>query len=68
MDDFGIKYVNKAHLDHLITCLQKKYDMKLDLDAKQYVGIDLEWDYEARTLTCSMDEYIDTALSELQHP
>ena len=31
------------------------------------MGIDLEWEYSARTLTCSMDEYIETALQELQH-
>ena len=41
--------------------------MKLDMQAKQYVGIDLSWDYTKRTLTCSMDEYIETALKELQH-
>merc|ERR1711884_196542 len=53
--------------DHLIGVLQKKYKLKVDMDSKQYVGIDLEWDYSKRTLTCSMDEYIETALQELQH-
>ena len=48
-------------------CLSLKYDMKIDMDSKQYVGIDLEWDYTHRTLTCSMDEYIETSLQELQH-
>ena len=37
------------------------------MGSKQYVGIDLLWDYEKRTLKCSMDEYIETALQELQH-
>ena len=41
--------------------------MKVDMGAKQYVGIDLSWDYDKRELTCSMDEYINTALQELQH-
>ena len=41
--------------------------MKVDMESKQYVGIDLTWNYTARTLTCSVDEYISTALQELQH-
>ena len=68
VDDFGIKCTNEAHLDHLITCLEKKHGMKLDLDAKQHVGIDLQWDHEACTLICSTDECIDATPSELQHP
>ena len=67
VDDLGIKWVNKMDLDHLLQALEKKYEMKVDMDAKQYVGIDLQWDYINRTLICSMDEYIDTALQELQH-
>jgi hypothetical protein len=67
VDDFGIKWKDRADLNHLITSLEKKYNMKTDMDAKQYVGINLEWDYQLRTLICSMDDYIDTALQELQH-
>lgn len=37
------------------------------MEAKQYVGIDLEWDYDDRTLDCSMDEYVETALQEFEH-
>ena len=67
VDDFGIKWTKKADLDHLLSILELKYKMKVDMDAKQYVGIDLQWDYDKRELICSMDEYIDTALLELQH-
>ena len=67
VDDFGIKWTNKDDLDHLLNSLEKKYSMKVDMDAKQYVGIDLQWDYDKRELVCSTDEYIDTALLELQH-
>ena len=67
VDDLGIKWSQKADLDHLMTTLEKKYEMKIDMDAKQYVGINLKWDYHQRTLICSMDDYIDTALQELQH-
>lgn len=40
--------------------------MKVDPKAKQYVGIDLNWDYTKRELICSMDEYVKTAFSEFQ--
>ena len=42
--------------------------MTLDLNTKQYVGIDLSWDYCQRELICSMDSYIKSGLSEFQHP
>ena len=62
VDDFDMKWLSKEDPDHLLTALEKKYDMKVDMESKQYVGIDLEWDYTDRMLTCSMDEYIKTAL------
>ena len=37
------------------------------MDAKQCVGIGLEWDYNKRALDCSMDEHIETALQEFEH-
>ena len=55
VDDFGIKWTKKEDLNHLIAALEQKYEMKVDMESKQYVGIDLNWDYTARTLTCSMD-------------
>jgi hypothetical protein len=67
VDDFGIKYKKQEDVDHLMACLRKKYTMKVDMEAKQYVGIDLKWDYNARELICSMDAYVKSALSEFQH-
>jgi len=67
VDDFGIKYTNKTDVEHLIKCLEDKYTMKVDYDAKQYVGITLKWDYIKRELVCSMDGYIEDALKEFQH-
>lgn len=67
VDDFGIKYIDQADVDHLMNALCTKYKMSIDMDAKQYVGIDLQWDYANRELTCSMDQYVKDALSELEH-
>ena len=37
------------------------------MEAKQYVGINLKWDYDKRTVRLSMDGYIKQALLELEH-
>ena len=44
--DFGIKYINKDDLDHLIRTLEKYYDVAVDLDGKEFVKIELDWYYE----------------------
>lgn len=64
---FGMKYTDPRDVDHLLTALRTKYKMSVDMDAKQYVGIDLQWDYKSRELICLMDEYVKDALSEFQH-
>ena len=67
-DDFAIKYTDSADADHLIHCIRKKYKkFKVDWDAKQYIGINLDWDYEQRTVKLSMQGYVEQALIELEH-
>ena len=67
VDDFGIKYVNDADVLHLIKIMREKYTFKVDFHAKQYIGIDLEWDYQKRELITSMKGYVEQALKELEH-
>jgi len=38
--DFGIKYINKDDLDHLIRTLEKYYEVSVDLDGKEFVKIE----------------------------
>jgi membrane-bound inhibitor of C-type lysozyme len=45
VDDFAIKYTNKEDADRLINCMRMKYPFKVDWEAKQYIGINLKWDY-----------------------
>ncbi len=63
VDDFGVKYTNKADVNHLIECLKENYDLTQDRDGDLYCRIKLKWDYEARTLNISMPGYI---LKQLQ--
>ena len=67
VDDFLIKYQNKEDLTHLQDAIGKYYTLKVDLEAKQYVGINLKWDYDKRTVRLSMDGYVQQALLELEH-
>ena len=64
VDDFGIKYTNQANVDHLINTVRNKCPFKVDWEAKQYIGIRLNWDYNKRKLRTSMEGYVEPALKE----
>eukprot|EP00804_Cyclotella_cryptica_P006990 CCRYP_007118-RA/>CCRYP_007118-RA protein AED:0.30 eAED:0.30 QI:0/-1/0/1/-1/1/1/0/515 len=68
VDDFGVKYVGQEHAGHLIHVLQENYTMSIDWDGALYCGIQLDWDYDHRTLDISMPRYIDKVLQRFQHP
>ena len=67
VDDFGVKYVNKEDALHLEKTLKDAYPMKSDWKGERYIGIDLNWDYEKRTLKTSMKDYVRKALIQFQH-
>ena len=67
VDDFLIKYKNDEDLKHLSDTIEKHYKFKVDTDAKQYVGINLKWDYVKRSVRLSMEGYIEQTLLELEH-
>ena len=67
VDDFLIKYVNDDDLQHLREAVGKYYKFKVDLEAKQYVGINLKWNYKDGTVRLSMDGYVEQALRELEY-
>ena len=58
VDDFGVKYVGKEHVDHLIACIKEKYKLTKDWTGDLYCGINLKWNYTAQTLEISMPGYI----------
>ena len=69
VDDFGIRYTNKDDVDTLLSALQAcKYKFSIDWNGTQYVGLTLEWDYDARTVTLSMPGYVERALTGNAHP
>jgi hypothetical protein len=67
VNDFGVKYVGKEHVDYLIWCIKLKYELVEDWTGNLYCGIKLNWDYDARTLDILMPGYIQKVLQKYKH-
>ena len=68
VDDFGVKYVGKEHVNHLISCLKKsKYKLTEDWTGSLYCGISLNWNYKAGYVDIPMPGYIKKKLHEYGH-
>ena len=67
VDGLGIKYINKDDLDHLIRTLEKYYNVAVDLDGKEFVKIELDWDYENKRVHLSMAPYLQKALRQFDN-
>ncbi len=66
-DNFGVKYVGKEHVDHLIKCIKMKYKHTKEWVGDLYCGIKLNWDYPTCTLDISMPGYITKLLQKYKH-
>ena len=53
-DDFGVKYVGKQHVEHLLSVLKSNYKISTDWSGKRYLDIDLDWDYAHNKVHLSM--------------
>jgi hypothetical protein len=67
VDNFGIKYVGKEHVDHLLQALKQEYEVTEDWTGALYCGITLDWNYKEGTVDLSMPVYVDAALHKFQH-
>jgi hypothetical protein len=68
VDNFGINYIRKEHVMHLVSIPQKHYKVKEDWEGRQYPGITLDWDYRNHEVHLSMPEYVECALAQIGHP
>jgi hypothetical protein len=67
VDNFGVKYVNKDDVNHLIKCLKEKYKLTKDWDGNLYCGIKLNWNYDNCTLDILTPGYIIIQLWKYKH-
>ena len=68
VDDFGIEYVGKEHAEHLLSALRSHYTITTDWTGSKFAGMDIEWDYKARTCRTTMNGYIDDVRTRFGHP
>ena len=68
VDDFGVKYTNAKHAQHLLNALSQKYDITTDWSGSLYCGLAIEWDYTNKTVNISMPHYAEQVLAQHQHP
>ncbi len=61
VDNFGVKYVNKADVEHVLSVLTENYEIDRDWDGTRYLGLTLDWDYKNGNVHLSVPEYIDNA-------
>ena len=67
VDDFGIKYYDKADAEHLLNILRKYYKALVDWEGRNYCGLTINWDYDRKFVDISMPKYIEYLLHKCQH-
>ena len=67
VDDFGIKYVGKQHLDHLLHAIRKDYTVEVDEKGGLYCGIELSWNYKKGYVDIAMPGYVKKQLMRYAH-
>jgi hypothetical protein len=67
VDNFGVKYVFKNDVNHLITSFETTYTLTEDWTGNLYCGITLKWDYVNQNVNISMPNYIKKKLQEYGH-
>lgn len=68
VDDFGVKYINKANAQRLIDALQEDYQITIDWTGGKYIGITFDWGYSRRKVHLTMPKYLAKALERFNHP
>ena len=67
VNNFGVKYVGKEHIDHLMTVFQEHYQVKANGTGNRYIGIYMAWDYNKGQGHLYMPGYVQKALKLFEH-
>jgi hypothetical protein len=65
VDDFGVKYTARADVEFLASVLEQEYAIHTDWSGNKYLGISLDWQYEATppSLSLSLPGYVAKGLA-----
>ncbi len=67
VDNFGVKFVNKEEVNHLISSIKTTYKLTKDWTGNLYCGITLEWIYVMHNVNILMPGYIKKKLQIYKH-
>jgi hypothetical protein len=67
VDDFGVKYVSKEHALHLLQALRTLYTVMEDWAGTLFLGLTIDWHYNARYVDISMPFYLPNTMYKFQH-
>ena len=67
VDNFGVKYVHKDGVAHLMSAWKQHYKMTKDWKGERYIGMHLRWDYAAKKVHIAMPGYVAKALTQFHH-
>jgi hypothetical protein len=68
VDDFGVEYAGRENAQHFINVLKKLYEITTNWKGDKFLGLTIQWDYEARTCNISMPGHIKKALQRFAIP
>jgi hypothetical protein len=68
VDNFGIKYIEEEHAQHLRQAVQKDYTCLFEKEVERYCRLTIKWDTASKNVHLSMPLYIEKALKRFQHP
>ena len=67
VDNFGVKYINKADANHPNAALSRIYKITSVWSGNIYLGLTMKWDYKAQTSSVSIPGYVANVLKKLNH-
>ena len=62
VDDFAIKYADRAAAEHLLATIRQEYRVEPDWEGSLFLGMSIAFDKPARSVSLSMPGYVDAAL------
>ncbi len=68
VDNFGVKYIGKEQVQHLLQMVQKYYKCLFEPEGERYCKLTIKWDYLGKKVHIAMPFYLKNALKRFQHP